>query len=462
MQDCNQLDLSVFKSYDIRGAYPKALNEDLVALIARAYVAQFSPKSIVVGWDARLSSEPLAERLMQTLQSCGVEVWSLGLCGTEEVYFATSYLQADGGIMMTASHNPKQDNGLKMVTQGSRPVGKASGLDAIKQRILNQQLAQDTAQQAARLDKSDKQFYIQHLLTYVDLAQLKPLKVVVNGGNGAIGPTFQQLSTQLPFEFIEINMTPDGNFPNGVPNPMLIDKRAQTIAAVQAHQADLGVAWDGDFDRCFLFDEHGAFIDGYYLIGLLAQTLLESKQQVLGAGDKIVYEPRLTWNTLEQVAQAGGEAVCARTGHVYIKEKMREVDAIYGGEISAHHYFKDFFYCDSGMIPWLLITQLLSQTGQSLSELVSARMQAHPCSGELNFTVEHADDIIATVKETFAPEALEVNYQDGLSIEYAQWRLNIRRSGTEPLLRLNIESRGDMALVQQKVAEVTAIIQRIG
>ena len=451
------MNLSCFKAYDIRGKVPEVLNEQLAYDIGRAYASEFNPKTVVLGWDARSHSEMLSDAIAKGFTDSGVEVWDLGLCGTEEIYFATSHYGVDGGIMITASHNPKEDNGLKMVTAGSKPIGRESGLDAIKQRIIEQNFVEKAATPASRIQKTDKTAYIEHLLTYINLDSLKPLKIVVNGGNGAVGPTFKQLAEKLPFEFIELNLTPDGSFPNGVPNPMIPEKRQQTIDAVIEHQADFAVAWDGDFDRCFLFDEHGAFIEGYYLIGLLAQTLLKQK----GAG-KIVYEPRMTWNTIEQVEASEGEAVCARTGHVFIKAKMREVDAIYGGEMSAHHYFRDFFYCDSGMIPWLLIAQLLSDQPESLSQLVAERIAKFPCSGEINYTVENSQQIMEEVERDFTEGSEVIHHNDGLTIEYADWRFNIRRSGTEPLLRLNVESRGDADLVQEKVKALEAYIHRIG
>ncbi len=447
--------LSCFKAYDIRGRVPNELNAELAYKIGRAFAAQLTPRQVVVGYDIRLESPELARGLIQGLIESGVDIIDIGLCGTEEVYFATPYYQADGGIMITASHNPKGYNGMKLVAAGSVPISGDSGLKEIEQRIIEERF-NDTVAEADRgtiRQKPSKQAYIQHLLTYVDVAQLKPLKLVVNAGNGAAGPTFTELAKALPFEVTTLHHEADGHFPNGVPNPMIIENRTVTTNTVIEQQADMGIAWDGDFDRCFLFDETGAFIEGYYLVGLLAETLLAAHP-----GEKIVHDPRLTWNTIEQVTQAGGCAIQSKTGHAFIKERMRKEDAVYGGEMSAHHYFRDFFYCDSGMIPWLLVAQLISQSGKTLSELISERAKAYPCSGEINYTVNDSSAILANVRAHFVKDQPIVDETDGLSLEFAQWRMNIRASNTEPLLRLNVESRGDPDLVAQKVSELEAII----
>lgn len=447
--------IDCFKAYDIRGRVPEELNADLAEQIGRAFAAELRPKQVVIGYDIRLESPEIAKGVIQGLVDSGVDIIDIGLCGTEEVYFATPFYQADGGIMITASHNPKGYNGMKLVARGSVPISGDSGLKEIEQRIIENRFDNkvSTADKGTVHQKPSKQAYIHHLLTYVDLEQLKPLRLVVNAGNGAAGPTFSELAKELPFQVTTVNHKADGNFPNGVPNPMIIENRAITSQTVIAQQADMGIAWDGDFDRCFLFDEKGQFIEGYYLVGLLAETLLASYP-----GEKIVHDPRLTWNTIEQVSQAGGIPVQSKTGHAFIKERMRKEDALYGGEMSAHHYFRDFFYCDSGMIPWLLIAELISKTGKTLSELIAERAKAYPCSGEINYTVKESSTILATVRAHFAAENPTIDETDGLSLEFAQWRMNIRSSNTEPLLRLNVESRGDPDLVWQKVKELEAII----
>jgi len=448
--------LNAFKAYDIRGKVPEELNEALAYQIGRAYASEFNPKQVVIGYDIRLESPQIVHGLTQGLVDSGVNIINIGLCGTEEVYFATPHYQADGGIMVTASHNPKGYNGMKLVAKNSVPISGDSGLNNLKQRIETQTFNKISPPplQGKVEHKPNKEAYIAHLLTYIDLAALKPLKLVVNAGNGSAGPTFDALANELPFEVTRLHHPVDGNFPNGVPNPMVIKNQKATTEAVIKAGADMGIAWDGDFDRCFLFDEHGNFIEGYYLVGLLAETLLAHSPN-----EKIIHDPRLTWNTIEQVTQAGGKPIQSKTGHAFIKERMRKEDAIYGGEMSAHHYFRDFFYCDSGMIPWLLIAELMSKTGKTLSQLVSERMKAFPCSGEINYTVQDAPAILTRIRKHFATENPSIDETDGLSLEFSQWRMNIRSSNTEPLLRLNIESRGDAALVQQKLAEVEALIK---
>lgn len=445
--------LSAFKAYDIRGIVPQDLNPELAYNIGRAFASEFTPQDIVVGYDIRLESPGLSEALCQGLMDSGVNIIHLGLCGTEEVYFATSHYQADGGIMITASHNPKGYNGMKMVSKGSQPISGETGLKAIEARILNNDFNEKSRQPGLFEFKKDKNAYVKHLLSYVNTEQLSPIKLVVNAGNGSAGPAFDELAKHLPFDVIRLHHETDGHFPNGVPNPMIVENREVTSKTIIAEKADLGIAWDGDFDRCFLFDEHGNFIEGYYLVGLLAEMLLKNNP-----GEKIVHDPRLTWNTIEQVQQAGGIPIQSKTGHAFIKERMRKEDAIYGGEMSAHHYFKDFFYCDSGMIPWLLVTALMSQSQKSLSQLVSERMKAYPCSGEINYKVDDSQRILEALMEKYQAENPDIDETDGLSLEFDNWRMNIRLSNTEPLLRLNIESRQDMDLVKQKVTEIETII----
>lgn len=456
----NVTHLEAFKAYDIRGKVPEQLNEEMAYNIGVAFVNELNAKTVVVGYDIRLESLGLADALKRGIIAAGADVLDIGLCGTEEVYFATFHHNTDGGIMITASHNPKGYNGMKLVSKGSKPISGDSGLKAIEQRVIAAQKAvKDTddynkAKQAGLLKTNfDKTDYIQHLLTYVDLTALKPLKIVMNAGNGSAACVMKEIAAELPFECVFVHDTPDGTFPNGVPNPLLPENRASTNEAVKAHSADFGIAWDGDFDRCFLFDEHGAFIEGYYLVGLLAETLLKKHP-----GGKIIHDPRLTWNTIDQVKQAGGIPIQSKTGHAFIKERMRLEDAIYGGEMSAHHYFKEFAYCDSGMIPWLLIAELISKTGKSLSSLVEERVQAYPCSGEINYTVEDVPSILQKILAFYEKDQPELDKTDGVSLDFGQWRMNIRASNTEPLLRLNVESRADETLVWQKVKEIESLI----
>lgn len=452
--NCSMKSLSAFKAYDIRGKVPEDLNEDLAYKLGQAYVSELEAESVVVGYDIRLESEPLAKALIKGLTEAGANVLNIGLCGTEEVYFATFHHKTDGGIMITASHNPKGYNGMKLVAKGAKPISGDSGLKEIERRIIQSDF--NTAEQPGLIEvNTDKSAYIEHLLGYIDLTVLKPLKIVLDSGNGSAGSVIRQLAEKLPFDCVFLNETPDGNFPNGVPNPLLPEMRSITAQAVKESRADLGVAWDGDFDRCFLFDENGEFIEGYYLVGLLAETILAKYP-----GEKIIHDPRLTWNTIDQVKQAGGVPVQSKTGHAFIKERMRKEDAVYGGEMSAHHYFKDFAYCDSGMIPWLLIAELMSKTGKKLSALVAERKQAYPCSGEVNYKVENVQAILDEIMRFYAGQNPKIDKTDGVSLDFGHWRMNIRSSNTEPLLRLNVESKGDQALVWQKVKEIEILIKQ--
>jgi len=448
-----------FKAYDIRGRVPEDLDEDVAWRIGRAYAETVRPGTVVVGHDARLESPALAAALTRGLTAGGVNVIDIGLCGTEEVYFHTFHRESEGvggGIMVTASHNPKGYNGMKLVREGARPISGDSGLYTIRDRVgqvsVDDGLAATTVGSIVR--QSDKSAYVEHLLGYVDRANLKPLKIVADPGHGTAGPVIRELAKFLPFEITLIHAEPDGEFSNGVPNPLLPEKRVATANAVKKHGADLGIAWDGDFDRCFLFDETGAFTEGYYIVGLLAQAFLDKH-----SGEKIIHDPRLTWNTIDIVERAGGIPVQSKTGHAFIKERMRRENAIYGGEMSAHHYFRDFAYCDSGMIPWLLVAELMCRTGKPLSRLVGERMAAFPCSGEINFQVENVSDTLERVVAYFAPQHPVIEKTDGISLEFADWRFNLRGSNTEPLLRLNIETRGDASAVVERVALLEKLIR---
>ena len=443
-----------FKAYDIRGQVPADLNDDVAYRIGRALVAELGGNTYVVGRDMRLESPALALALVKGLTEAGADVIDIGLCGTEEVYFATSHLQADGGIMITASHNPKGYNGMKLVREQSKPISGDSGLYAIRDRVEAGDLAEKAATPGSVREAFDKTAYIEHLLTYIDSGSLKPLKVLADPGNGAVGPVIELLKARLPLEITMINGEPDGNFPNGVPNPLLPENRELTRKALLESNADMGIAWDGDFDRCFFFDNQGRFIEGYYLVGLLAEMLL-----IKHPGSKIIHDPRLTWNTIEQVEAAGGIAIQSKTGHAFIKERMRAEDAVYGGEMSAHHYFRDFAYCDSGNIPWLLVAQLMSVTGKTLAQLVDERIQAFPCSGEINYKVNDVKASVEKVLAFYTPQNPGVDRTDGISVEFPEWRFSLRGSNTEPLLRLNVESRGSEALVAQRVAEIERLIQ---
>ena len=443
-----------FKAYDVRGRIPEELNPESAYAIGRAYAEWLKPRRVAVGRDIRMSSAELAQALTQGLTDSGVDVVDIGLCGTEGVYFATFSQGLDGGIMVTASHNPPDYNGMKFVREQSRPISGDTGLQEIR-KLAEAGRFTATAGKGSVIPLDIAPSYREHLLGYLDRGVLKPLTIVSNPGNGGAGLVVDLLEPDLPFRFVKVHHEPDGSFPHGVPNPMLEENRASTAEAVLREKADLGIAFDGDFDRCFFFDEQGTFIEGYYIVGLLASVFL---QRFPGA--KIVHDPRLTWNTLEIVAQHGGTAVQCKSGHAFIKQVMREVDAAYGGEMSAHHYFRDFAYCDSGIIPWLVMGQVLSETGQPLSALISERMRLFPASGEINRKLADQQAAIAAVKARYVPQALKVETVDGLSVEFDRWRFNLRSSNTEPLVRLNVESRGDTALMQDRTAEILALLDQ--
>jgi len=455
-------ELTCFKAYDIRGQLGTELDEEIAYRIGRAYAEFLKPSSIVLGGDVRLTSEALKAALSEGIRDSGSDVIDIGMVGTEEVYFATSHLNADGGIEVTASHNPIDHNGMKPIRQGSRPISADTGLLDIKRLAEENQFAPvDQANRGNYKKVSVLHPYLDHLLGYIDAAKIKPLKLVMNAGNGAAGHVvdaieqrFAELS--LPVEIIKIHNQPDGTFPNGIPNPILHENRAPTIDAVLAHGADMGIAWDGDFDRCFLVDEKGNFIEGYYIVGLLAEAFL-----LKNPGAKVVHDPRLTWNTIEVADNNGGHAIQSKTGHAFIKERMRAENAIYGGEMSAHHYFRDFFYCDSGMIPWLLVIELISTTGKPLSELVNDMVVAYPSPGEINRKIADPAAAIQGVREHYQSSALVIDDTDGISMEFQDWRFNLRMSNTEPVVRLNLETRGDTELLAKCEAEILSLLDQV-
>ena len=442
-----------FGSYDIRGVYPIDINEALAYRIGRVYPRFLQKKSVVVGGDIRLSSPALKDALIKGLAESDCDVVDIGLCGTEMIYFATARWELGGGIMVTASHNPKEYNGMKFVKEESRPISSRNGLLEMAKAVESENFS--PGETTGNIKKWDiLAEYVRHILSYVDVTKLKPFKVVANAGNGAAGLVIDEMEKQLPFEFVKVFHEPDGHFPNGVPNPILQDNREATSHAVQELRADVGVAWDGDFDRCFLFDETGAFIEGYYMVGLLTSAFLKKHK-----GAKVVCDARVMWNTIEIAKELGGIPIVSKSGHAFIKDKMREEDAVYGGEMSAHHYFRDFSYCDSGMIPWLLVLELMSQAdGRTLSELVRDRQKRYPASGEINSKVEDAETVLKKVEDIYGDMG-EVSKVDGLSVAFPDWRFNLRRSSTEPLVRLNVESRQNRKLMEEKTAELLSVIR---
>ncbi len=460
--------LSCFKAYDVRGRVPDVLNAPLAHALGRAVVEVLGARHVVLGRDARLSGPALRDALADGLRQAGANVTDIGLCGTEEIYYAAANRPFDAGVMITGSHNPADENGFKLVRGGAIPVSGDSGLFALRDHVA-ELLADDArppegdAAPSALHGDSFRAEYVRWLLDYSGAGQSasapgrRPLKIVADAGNGCAGLVLQELAKNLPFDFTCLHMEPDGSFPNGVPNPLLPERRAATAAAVREAGADMGIAWDGDFDRCFFYDGDGNFIEGYYCIGLLAQELLRR-----APGGKVVHDTRVYWNTREVVLAAGGQPVMGKTGHAFMKERMRAEDAVYGGEMSAHHYFRDFAYCDSGMLPWLLTAALLQRTGRPLAELVAERMDAYPCSGEINRRVQDAPALMRLVHDNYAPQAVHEDSIDGVNLEFADWRFNLRMSNTEPLLRLNVETRGNRPLLEDKTAELLRLLEERG
>ncbi|MGO1743424.1 MAG: phosphomannomutase CpsG [Psychrobacter sp.] len=474
----NPITIHSFKAYDIRGELGVNLDEDIAYRIGRAFAQILCQRymavdattelknlkpAVVIGSDIRHSSEQLKQASIKGMLDAGIDVIDLGMAGTEEVYFATSHYQALGGIEVTASHNPINYNGLKLVKEYSKPISADDGLAEIQALAESGQFTTDKPSGKLQL-LTDKSAYIDHVMTFIDTDKLKPLKLVINSGNGSAGPVVDLLIDKLlqagaPIEVIKLHHSPDGSFPNGIPNPMILANRTATQQAVLENKADIGIAFDGDFDRCFLFDEHGEFIDGSYVVGMLAQAFLNKEQDQehdQEQGESIVYDPRVIYNTEAVIKEHNGKAVISKSGHSFIKQVMRDSGAVYGGEMSAHHYFRDFFYCDSGMIPWLLTIELLSVTGKTLSELVSGYIKAYPSSGELNFrlTSHDAPTIISAIEERFSALHPTKSTLDGLSLNFGDWRFNLRASNTEPLIRLNIESRGDEQLLADKTQDI--------
>ncbi len=445
--------LNSFKAYDIRGKVPSELNPELAYKVGKSFAKYINAKKVVVGYDVRHSSTDLCKSLIDGLTDAGSDVVNIGLCGTEMIYFSTPYLNADGGVMITASHNPTEYNGMKFVKRDSVPVGYDSGLNVIEQMILKNDLGENAASKGKVEELDIMNAFINNLSKFYDPKKIKPFKVVVNAGNGCAGLALDAIEPRLPIKMIKLFNEPDSRFPNGVPNPLLIENRKPTIDAVLKNNADLGVAWDGDYDRCFFFDEKGNFIEGYYIVGLLAKSILKKFP-----GERIVHDPRLVWNTIDVVEKNKGVAVQSKSGHAYIKQKMREVNSIYGGEMSAHHYFRDNSFSDSGMIPFLLIMQLMSEDDKTLSDLVEEMIANYPCSGEINSTISDPAGKLKEIEKLYANG--KIDKTDGISVEYDNWRFNLRMSNTEPIIRLNVESKGDVVLMEEKTKELLEVIRK--
>ncbi len=447
---------NAFKAYDIRGKIPSELNEALIYKIGQSTIRLLEDmQTVIIGYDAREDSHSFAKTLEQSFLDGGCDVINLGLCGTEQVYFYTGHLGSDAGLMVTASHNPKDYNGIKIVQKNAAPLSGKVSLNKLKNYVEDYQSISARQKGNARIIE-DKTDYIQHLLSYIDISKLKPLTIVTNAGNGTAGLIIDRLEAYLPCKFIKIQNNPNSSFPYGIPNPLLPKNRKYTAEAVKTSKADFGIAWDGDYDRCFFFDHKGHFIEGYYIVGLLAQALLEKNK-----GGNIIYDPRLTWNSIDMITKAGGNPIISQTGHALIKQKMRATGAIYGGEMSAHHYFNNFYYCDSGMIPWLLIYYLLSTQNKNLKELTQAAQNQYPCSGEKNYNVNSPKSVISAIKNHFMdePTLMAMHHLDGLSMEFKDWRFNLRSSNTEALLRLNIEAKNSPSLMQEKTNLCESLIK---
>ena len=440
--------ISSFKAYDIRGQLPHEINSEIAYRVGNATAEYLSAKKMILGRDIRASSKELSESMASGLMDAGVDVIDIGECGTENVYYATGELKSCGGIMVTASHNPSDYNGFKIVSENAKPISSETGLLDI--RKLAESDKRLISESRGNLEQRDlNQSYVKKVMSFIDPDSLSKLKVVMNPGNGGAGVYAEYISKNMPIEIIKLNFDPDSSFPNGIPNPMIEENRSSTSQAVIDNKADVGVAWDGDFDRCFFFDEKGNFIEGYYLVGLLAKIFLNKNRN-----EKVIYDPRLTWNTIDVVERYGGDAIQCQSGHSFIKKSMRDNDAVYGGEMSAHHYFRDFYYCDSGMIPWLLILEMISKEKMPLSQMIQKYRDRYPVSGEINLKVNNAKKIIDFIKGYYLDDALGVDETDGVGMEFKKWRFNLRASNTEPLIRLNVESYNNESLMNEKTREL--------
>lgn len=443
---------SCFKTYDIRGIVPDQLNHDLAYRVGRAFCSVVGAKNVVVGYDARISSPGLADAVIKGLAASGADVFDIGLCGTEEIYHAAFSRELDGGIMVTASHNPEEWNGMKLVGRNSTPLDPEGDFAEIRKLVESGHTLPDAVPGEVK-KCSFREEYISHLLSFVDPESFKGLNILVNSGNGCAGPVIDMLEERLPCSFLKVHHEPDGTFPNGIPNPLLPENRGETSSLVVDNGCHLGIAFDGDFDRCFFYDENGDFVEGYYIVSMLAEMVLKKNR-----GARIVHDPRLYWNTVDVVSGMGGEPCLSRTGHVFIKKAMRELDAVYGGEMSGHHYYRDFGYCDSGMLTWLLVVELLGKQSVRLSEKVAAYKSRYPVSGEINRTIENPQEVLDNLKARFGAEAENISFEDGLSMSFRDWRFNVRSSSTEPLVRLNVEARESISLVADKTREILQLM----
>jgi phosphomannomutase len=445
------LDPKVFKAYDVRGIYPTEIDEDGARAIGRGYVEQFEPKQIAVGRDMRVSSPTMAAAVMEGAASAGAEVVDIGLVGTEMLYCAVGHLGLDGGIQVTASHNPKEYTGMKVVRRGAMPVGGDSGLLDIRDRALAAS-APSEGQTPGKLREEDIfPAFVDKVLSFIDPDAIDRRRVVIDAANGMAGVMLPPILERIPIDAVPYFFDPDGTFPNHEPNPLLPENRKFVIGKVLADKAELGVAFDGDADRCFFIDDTGEFVPGDFITALLAESMLEKN-----AGAKIIYDVRASWAVPETIERDGGIPLVNRVGHAFIKQRMREEDAVFAGEVSGHYYFRDFYQADSGVIPFLLMLELVSKRGKPLSELLRPFREHYFLTGEINVPVADVAVKLQEIKERFGSEG-KVSHLDGISIEAEDWHMNVRPSNTEPLLRLNLEALSE-ELMEQKRDEVLALI----
>ena len=451
--------LKCFKAYDIRGELGIDFDTHIAYRIGRAVGEHFGVGHVIIGRDARETSPELATMVARGVCDSGASVLDIGMAGTEEMYWAVTEFGAIAGVEVTASHNPINYNGLKIVKSGSRPLDDLADFQVIQRLAERAEWDEGIGTLTVEDISSEARVkYVKRVLSFISIDNIRPLRIVVNCGNGAAGPTFDAIAAALSrsgaqIDFICVHHQPDHSFPNGIPNPLLPENHAVTAEVVKKERADFGIAFDGDFDRCFFFDRIGRFIPGEYIVGLLASIFLDKEE-----GAKIVHDPRVVWNIKDTVYQKGGVAVQSKTGHAYIKKTMRMHKALYGGEISAHHYFRDFAYCDSGMIPWLLLTELISVSGLSLTDWVDDRFKKFSSSGEINFTVQDVDKTIRDIVAGYYSRAISIDETDGHSLAFEDWRFNLRKSNTEPLLRLNVEIKGHPKLL---AGRLDALMQEI-
>ena len=445
------LDPKAFKAYDVRGIYPSELDEAGAYAVGRAYVEQFEPRAVAIGRDMRVSSPSIARAVMQGAADGGAEVKDIGMIGTEMLYFGVGELDIDGGVMVTASHNPKEYTGMKIVRRGALPVGGDSGLLDVRdraQRIESPELVGDPPAESVDIYPA----FVERVLSFIDVGEVKPLRVVIDAGSGMAGAMLPPILERVPVDAVRCFFEPDGTFPNHAPNPLLPENREFIVGKVKEEQADLGIAFDGDADRCFFVDDTGEFVPGDFVTALLAESMLEKEP-----GAKIIYDVRASWAVPHVVEQQGGTPLVNRVGHAFIKERMRKEGALFGGEVSGHYYFREFSQADTGVVPFLIMLERISKGGTKLSELLRPFRERYFITGELNTPVADVPAKLAELEQRFGPDGA-VSHMDGLSVEAADWHFNVRPSNTEPLLRLNLEARSQ-ELMERKRDEVLAAIR---